>query len=170
MLTGERAFAGEDVTETLAAIMKSDPPSAKLPADTPIAIRRVLSRCLQKDRRLRLQHIGDARLELDDATQPMPAAAAPASRGRPGWRWWVLAAAIAVVAAGTGAWLAEWRRARQPILPVQFAIAPPLDATFNTMGGGGTGVAGSGAAVGMGAVGEAKAPAITLVVESSTHV
>ncbi len=141
MLTGVRAFAGDDVTETLAAIMKSDPPIDKLPADTPIAIRRVLSRCLQKDRRLRLQHIGDARLELDDATQPMPAAAAPASRGRPGWRWWVLAAAIAVVAAGTGAWLAEWRRARQPILPVQFAIAPPLDATFNTMGGGGTGVA-----------------------------
>ena len=73
MLTGVRAFSGDDVTETLASIMKSDPPMARLPADTPAEIRRLLTRCLQKDRRLRLQHIGDARLELDDAAHPTAA-------------------------------------------------------------------------------------------------
>ena len=141
MLTGVRAFAGEDVTETLAAIMKSDPPMARLPADTPVEIRRLLTRCLQKDRRLRLQHIGDARLELDDAAHPTSAPAASTAPRRLGWRLWLGAAMIALAAAGAGIGVAEWRRARQPVAPMQFAIVPPTDATFATVGGGGTGVA-----------------------------
>jgi serine/threonine protein kinase len=50
MLTGRRPFAGEDVTDTLAAIVRADPDWSALPADTPPAIRTLLRRCLEKDR------------------------------------------------------------------------------------------------------------------------
>jgi serine/threonine protein kinase len=67
MLTGQRAFPGEDVSDTLAAVLKTDPDWNQLPAETPATIRRLLRRCLEKDRRRRLSDIADARLEIDDA-------------------------------------------------------------------------------------------------------
>ncbi len=67
MLSGQRVFKGDDVADTLAAVLRAEPPWAALPADTPPSIRRLLRRCLQRDVRRRLQHIGDARLELADA-------------------------------------------------------------------------------------------------------
>jgi eukaryotic-like serine/threonine-protein kinase len=67
MLTGVRAFPGEDVSDTLAAVLRGEPDWGKLPADTPAAIRRLLRRCLTKDRRERLRDIGDARIEIQDA-------------------------------------------------------------------------------------------------------
>ena len=57
MLTGARAFPGEDVTDTLAAIVRAEPDWTVLPADTPRAIRTLLRRCLQKDRSERLPDI-----------------------------------------------------------------------------------------------------------------
>ena len=141
MLTGVRPFSGDDVTETLASIMKSDPPMARLPGDTPVEIRRLLTRCLQKDRRLRLQHIGDARLELDDAAHPTSVPATSPTSRSPGWRLWLGVTAIALAAVGAGIGLVEWRRARAPVSPIQFAIAPSPETTFATQAGGGTGVA-----------------------------
>ena len=70
MLTGQRTFKGDDVADTLAAVLRAEPSWSTLPAGTPPSIRRLLRRCLQKDPRRRLQHIGDARLELADADQP----------------------------------------------------------------------------------------------------
>ena len=77
MLTGHRPFDGSSVTDVLAAVVKSDPDWRALPADTPGAVRRVLRRCLTRDRGERLQHIGDARLEL--LAGPEPDAIAPAT-------------------------------------------------------------------------------------------
>ena len=67
MFTGSRAFAGATVTDTLAAVIGADPSWESLPADTPVSIRRLLTRCLQKDARRRLHDIADARIELEDA-------------------------------------------------------------------------------------------------------
>jgi Tol biopolymer transport system component len=67
MLAGIRPFPGEEISDTLAGILKSEPAWEALPRDTSAAIRRLLRRCLQKDRQQRLQHIGDARLEIDEA-------------------------------------------------------------------------------------------------------
>ncbi len=141
MLTGVRAFSGDDVTETLASIMKSDPPMDRLPGDTPAEIRRLLTRCLQKDRRLRLQHIGDARLELDDAAHPTSAPVPATTTRTLGRRAWLGVAAIAIAAVGAGLGLAEWRRSGEPVTSVQFAIVPPPQATLATPAGAGTGVA-----------------------------
>ncbi|HEX7779776.1 MAG TPA: protein kinase, partial [Vicinamibacterales bacterium] len=79
MLAGRRAFAGDDVTETLATVLKDPPDWRGLPPDVPLAIRRVLRRCLEKDPRRRLSAIGDARLEFDepDDVRPTSAPAAP---------------------------------------------------------------------------------------------
>jgi serine/threonine protein kinase len=66
MLTGTRAFPGERVGEILARVMERDPDWNRLPSKTPASIRRLLRRCLEKEHKQRLQHIGDARIEIDE--------------------------------------------------------------------------------------------------------
>ena len=67
MLTGTRAFEGDEVTDILAAIVRAEPDWNRLPRSTPPAIRTLLRRALQKDRALRLRDAGDARIELQEA-------------------------------------------------------------------------------------------------------
>jgi eukaryotic-like serine/threonine-protein kinase len=69
MLTGRRVFDGETVSHVMAAVLKSEPDWGALPADTPASVRRLLQRCLEKDRRRRLDSAADARLEIDDASE-----------------------------------------------------------------------------------------------------
>ena len=66
MLRGKRAFAGEDVTDTLAFIITKELDWNALPIETPPSLRRLLRRCLEKNLRRRLHDIGDARLEIED--------------------------------------------------------------------------------------------------------
>ena len=66
MLTGHRAFKGDDVSDTIASVLRDEPDWSAIPADTPHAIKHVLLRCLRKDRTRRLHDIGDARLELEE--------------------------------------------------------------------------------------------------------
>ena len=71
-LTGKRAFYGETVSDTLAHILKGEPDWSKLPPDTPIRIRTLLRRCLEKDPRRRLHDIADARIETEESlSQPL---------------------------------------------------------------------------------------------------
>ena len=73
MLTGRACFAGETVTDVLAAVVKTEPDWAALPAGTPWRVRDLLRRCLAKDRRQRLRDIGDARIEIEEViTSPIP--------------------------------------------------------------------------------------------------
>ena len=81
MLSGRRAFEGETVSDTLAAVLTKEPDWTALPPHTPSNVRKVLRRCLERDRNRRLHDIGDARIELDEA--PEPAAGASASAARP---------------------------------------------------------------------------------------
>ena len=68
MLTGRRAFDGEDVSDTLANILKREPDWSALPPGTPPAIERVLRRCLTRDPRFRTHDVADVRIELDART------------------------------------------------------------------------------------------------------
>ena len=84
MLTGKRAFEGEDVTDVIASIMRAEPDWAALAANTPAAIRKLLKRCLEKDRAKRLDSMAVARYEIQEAgAAPEPAPAlAPSPRRR----------------------------------------------------------------------------------------
>jgi Tol biopolymer transport system component len=77
MLTGRRAFEGDEVSDTLASVLKSEPDWTRLPVDTPVPALRLLARCLEKDRRRRLDSAVAARLEIYEAlTAPERGAAA----------------------------------------------------------------------------------------------
>ena len=74
LLTGMRAFEGEDVPDTLAFVISKEPDWSALPERTPPGIRRLINRCLQKDRVRRLRDIGDARIEIEEAGEPVTVA------------------------------------------------------------------------------------------------
>ena len=88
MLTGQRAFPGADLTDTIAAVVKLDPMWNAVGADVPARVRQVLRVCLQKDPRQRAQAIGDVRLALEGAfetTAPQTATLSSTPRGRLAW-------------------------------------------------------------------------------------
>ena len=65
MLSGRRLFEGDDVSETLAAVLRQPIEWSALPAGTPAALRHLLARCLERDTRKRLRDIGEARIALE---------------------------------------------------------------------------------------------------------
>jgi serine/threonine protein kinase len=67
MLSGQRAFGGEDVSDTLANVLKMEPAWERLPAEVPARIRQVLRACLQKNVKQRIRDVQDVRLALDGA-------------------------------------------------------------------------------------------------------
>ncbi len=75
MLTAQRAFKGEDATDTIAEVLKSTVDLDALPSSTTSHVRRLIARCLQRDPKLRLRDIGDARIELlpDPSDEVAPA-------------------------------------------------------------------------------------------------
>jgi serine/threonine-protein kinase len=108
MLTGSRLFKGEDISDTMAAVLRQPIDFAALPAATPAAVRTLLARCLEREPKQRLRDIGEARITLarveagnandgaptDTAARPAPA---PLFRRMLPWGLFV-AAAIALVA------------------------------------------------------------------------
>jgi eukaryotic-like serine/threonine-protein kinase len=104
MLTGQRAFAGEDITDTIVSVVSKEPDWAALPASTPLPVRSLLRRCLDKDVKRRLRDIGEARLALEGANDAAPAP----DRQAPNTRVWA-AAVIAVVSLAVAAF-ALWSR------------------------------------------------------------
>ncbi|MFN2387464.1 MAG: serine/threonine-protein kinase, partial [Thermoanaerobaculia bacterium] len=66
MLTGRRAFAGETISDVLAAILTAEPDWNALPADTPPRVRELLARCLEKAPNRRLRDIGEARIAMEE--------------------------------------------------------------------------------------------------------
>jgi serine/threonine-protein kinase len=101
MLTGKRAFEAEDVGETLASILRSEPIWTLLPTGMPIAVERLLRRCLEKDRKRRLADAADARLEIDDAlSEPLSPDRSLTNAGSPAGRWRSTAVAIAALVVG----------------------------------------------------------------------
>ena len=101
MLTGRRAFEGQEISDVLAAVLRQDIDWTPLPAGTPSSVRRLLRRCLEKDPRKRLSAIGDARLELDEPepVTPVPASPAPPARPSIGARLWPAIAGVVLTAA-----------------------------------------------------------------------
>lgn len=106
MLTGTRAFAGDNISDIVAAVLKNEPDWAALPPDTPPAVRRLLRRSLAKDARERFHDMADVRLEIADALSEPPhtPGSVPAlTRERAGVVWKTIAA-VALVNAVVLAW------------------------------------------------------------------
>ena len=90
ILSGKRAYDGATTTDILAGIVTRQPDWTLLPADTPLAARQLLARCLEKDAHRRLRDIGEARVSLTDPPGSSPPAVtkehvAPSRR----LAWWV---------------------------------------------------------------------------------
>jgi Tol biopolymer transport system component/predicted Ser/Thr protein kinase len=92
LITGQRLFKGEDLTDTLASVVKEQPDLSAIPP----RVRRLLEACLQKDPKKRLQAIGDMRLVLEGAEPP------PSPSGLAGRVGWVVAGVALLLAAGLG--------------------------------------------------------------------
>ena len=156
MLAGKRAFEGETVTDVLAAVLMKEPDWAALHEGTPSAVRKILRRCLQRDARLRLHDIADARLDLEEiagsgsssaftfeekSASPSPTAGRSASASRErGSRSllsvllpWVIAAAFAALAGALAL------RARAPQAPaasiLTSSVLPPEGWSFDSLSG-----------------------------------
>ena len=107
MLTGRVPFPGKTISDTVAAVLGQEPDWHALPAATPAAIRRLLGRCLQKDLKIRLRDIADARLEIDEtgseSLSPGPALAPLRLTERLAWLATVGVLALVVAAMATWA-------------------------------------------------------------------
>ena len=66
ILTGRQLFVAETVSDALVAVLKNDPDLTVLPETVPASIRKLLRRCLERDRKKRLQAIGDVRIEIEE--------------------------------------------------------------------------------------------------------
>jgi eukaryotic-like serine/threonine-protein kinase len=106
MLTGKRPFDGEDVSDTLANVLKIDPDWSALPSEISPAIRTLLQSCLTKDRRRRVADISTALFVLDKGANLAPPggiASAPLLRRRPLWRRIAAVTLFALMVAAVGA-------------------------------------------------------------------
>lgn len=103
MLTGASPFRGETVSDSIGAVLHKEIDVSLLPRDTPRAVRRVLNRCVERDKELRYRDIGDVRVDLlqarADADEGDALTVAP-PRGRAGGIF--IGAAIAVVCLAAG--------------------------------------------------------------------
>jgi len=119
MLTRRPAFGGETTSHIIVSVLEQNPDWKALPASTPRRLRELIERCLQKDSALRVQHIGDARLDLLAAR-----GADTAANGRPRvWPW--TAWAVTAVAAATLGVIALRRPEPPPPEVVRFLVPPP---------------------------------------------
>jgi eukaryotic-like serine/threonine-protein kinase len=136
LLTGKQTFHGEDVTDILAAVVRAEPEWQALPAATPVKVRDLLRRCLQKDKTLRLRDAGDARIEIHEAlTAPSTAVAttaALATKSRREQLAWAVAAVFLFTTIGMGTAAFYLSRVPADIAPTRFFISPPEKESFDS--------------------------------------
>ena len=101
MLTGERLFHGDDVTETLAAVVLKAPDLER----APVEVRRLLKKCLEKDPKKRLRDIGDVWELLDLEPARVTGMAAPPPKARTAWLPWILSGVLLLALAAAAAWI-----------------------------------------------------------------
>ena len=127
-LTAKKTFDGDSVSETIAAVIRAEPDWSALPNDLPVRIRSLLTRCLDKNEKLRLRDVGEARIAIE-SPEPESKIDAKPSAGRFAATPWLLALALGIIAAVLG-----WRNAREvePTLAVtEFGVLVPASQTLD---------------------------------------
>jgi len=121
---------GDDISVTLASVLMKDPDWAAIPSSTSPGLLRLLSRCLKKDPKERLQAIGDARIEIDELLRVKSDTTAGVVSGQMPARRVAMTAIATLVVGGvlaTMVTLSIARTATQPRRqPVRFTIVPPI--------------------------------------------
>ncbi len=112
LLAGRRLFTGDTVSDTLAAVLKTEVDLSPIP----VRVRPIVERCLRKDPRQRWHDIADVRIEIEEAIGEGAEGKGWQAKARPTWLPWVIAGGLAVVAAGC-AWIA-WRATRTVDYPL----------------------------------------------------
>jgi len=126
MLTGRRAFEGDDVSDTLAVVLRGQPEWSALPPDVSPALRSIIERCLAKERSGRIPDLSVVRYLMADAATDRPAA--PSVARRSGFKTALIASTAAIAAAAAAAavmWWAMRARPASPERPARFALALP---------------------------------------------
>ncbi len=140
MLTAKRAFEGEDITDTIAAVMRGEPDWSALPAETPASLRLLLESCLTKDRTQRAADIAVVQFLLDGrATLPSTVAMPSAAATTPVWKRvlpWAVAGAFGVaMIAGLLIWSPWHRVAASRVIRTTIATAAPATLTAGVLDG-----------------------------------
>ena len=129
MLTGRKAFEGETISDTLAAVLRADVNWPALPRETPPAVRRVLKRCLDRDLKTRFHDVADARIAMDEAPEAATASASTTSTSaarRRSMAWPALATLFLVLAA-LGWWRARGSASMSRVAgPTRLSIVLPV--------------------------------------------
>ncbi len=127
MLTGRQAFGGTDISETLAFVLTRQIEWTALPTETPASVRRLLRRCVERERKNRLADMSMARLEIDEADAAPEAPEAPAtasSSGRDRLTWAAVGLALGALVIG-GAWAISRPASDPPRVATRFQIDLP---------------------------------------------
>jgi serine/threonine-protein kinase len=136
MLTGKRAFEAEDVSETLAAVLRDEPDWTALPQGTPAPIWRLLRHCLAKDPKRRIGDASIARIEVDDVQsepQVIDRREQAARADRMHVARVVAAAVVTLAVAGAMLWMFKLAGGPSPRL-ARFPIALPAGQRFSSPG------------------------------------
>ncbi len=107
MVTGRRLFQGEDLTDTLAAVVREKPDLSAAPS----AVRPALEKCLVKDPKKRLRHISGFPLLLEGAPPERPAVVLSLPKGRYAWIPWAAAAVAALASTERLTVVSNWQAA-----------------------------------------------------------
>jgi Tol biopolymer transport system component len=134
MLTGRAAFSGRDVTDILAAVIRSEPEWGNLPANLHGRLREVIERCLKKDLKDRYHDISDVRMDIqrvlaDPSGLLVQPALAAAPKSKMPLSWIAAIVVLIVVAAGAAVWIFKPAESRQ-VLRFEYDI--PEDQQFLT--------------------------------------
>ena len=134
MLTGKKLFAGDTVSDVLASVLKDAPDLEAVPPSTPRSVRRLLARCLDKEPKNRLQWIGDARLDLREATETRPFEeiddGVPVQSGRRRSEWLAWAAAAAAIGAAVLLGLRQPPDVLQPLTRFSLGLSEEQTLSF----------------------------------------
>ena len=140
-LTAQSPFQEETIADVLAAVVNSEPDWKMLPEDAPWMIRNLQRRCLKKDRSQRLQHIGDARLEIEDvlagASPEIPSTIAE-SAAQSSWRRVIpgtlLGLAIGATLTGVLVWNLKPGSAPESGSPTRLSLVLPPQMSLTSLG------------------------------------
>jgi len=131
MLTGKRAFDGEDVSDTLAAILRGEPNWNAFPADVTPHVRTIVKRCLAKDRKARIPDFAVVRFLLDEpaapaiVSEPLRPAAPQSTIVLRAWQAIAVLGLLAALGVGTA-----WYRSRPAPTVARFLVTAPEKTSF----------------------------------------